>query len=74
MAARMILGVSPSKAITSTGTMAIGGSAKRATLMPRASLALTGTRVKSRAAAIAIRLPMAKPAKAAWSVAQTCRG
>ena len=58
--------------MTRTGTIAIGGSAKIAMLMPRASRSLTGTRTKRIAAATATALPMTKPRKAACTVASTC--
>ena len=67
----MMRGVMPWKAMMRIGTSAMGGRAKSATLMPRASRAETGHSVKAIAAAIAIRLPIANPANAATSVART---
>ena len=61
----------PWKAMIRIGTRAIGGKAKSAMLIPRASRAETGQSVKATAAATAIRLPIVKPAIAAISVAWT---
>ncbi len=64
----------PGRAITSTGAMAIGGSANRATLTPRATRSVSGQRTNSRAAANARTLPARKPRLAACTVAATWAG
>ena len=54
--------------------MAIGGNAKTAMLTPRKSLSAVGDSAKITPAAMAMTLPMTKPAPEAASVAQICLG
>jgi len=61
----------PEKVSTSTGEMAMGGSAKSAMFTPRNSRSMVGHMTKDIPATMAIVLPMMKPKRLASSVATT---